>query len=162
MGLFNWLGRQLSALPSGDKLANLDREAPRHDRPGEFGSFRSVPRLNFSDLPFTDPDRAAQWESDLTQLLDRRKAASKHLRKALETHGKLRELDAGDNAAYYQAMGRDAKAGADTATAAGAYTAQLHQLRGQYTAMQQQVAQAQAQALQQQQETFSKILGGDR
>lgn len=164
MGFFSWLHSQFtdgSNLPTGAELANLDREAPRPDRPGEYGAFRSVPQLRFGELPFTSPDRAAQWEAALTQLHDRRKLASKHLRKALEIHGKLRELDAGDNAAYYAAMARDARAGADTATAAGEYTAQLHRLRGVYAGIDRQLKAAQAD-FSQQQENFAQILGGDR
>lgn len=170
MGFFSWLHSQFSDgsnLPTGAELANLDREAPRPDRPGEYGAFRSVPQLRFGELPFTSPDRAAQWEQALSQLHDRRKLASKHLRKALEIHGKLRELDAGDNAAYYAAMARDARAGADTALAAGEYTAQLHRLRGTYAGIDRQLKAAESQAqneiqqFNQSQSTFMDIFRGE-
>lgn len=169
MGFFSWLGAQFSSganLPSGADLANLDPHSPRPDRPGEYGSFRSVPQLHFSELPFTDPDRAAVWEQALVQLLDRRKTASKHLRKALETHGKLRQLDAGDNAAYYRAMGIDAQSGAETTLAAGEYTEQLHKLRGTYARIEHQLKAAESQAqkeiqqFNQSQSTFMDIFKG--
>ncbi len=170
MGFFSWLGAQFSSganLPTGRELANLDPHAPRPDRPGEYGAFRSVPQLHLSELPFTDPERASTWEQALGQLHDRRKSASKHLRKALKIHGKLRELDAVDNAAYYQALGIDAKAGAEVVKAAGDYTAQLHKLRGTYARIDHQLkaadakAQQQIQQFQQQQNTFMDIFRGE-